>query len=67
MVFPITRNPMLTTKAVKMDWWMTFFCSGFDISVVREAKIGRIPRALKATKSGIKGRKILKEINWFKT
>jgi hypothetical protein len=30
---------------------------------VREAKIGRIPRALKATKSGMKDKKILKEIN----
>jgi hypothetical protein len=30
---------------------------------VREVKIGRIPRALKATKSGIKGKKILKEIS----
>jgi hypothetical protein len=30
---------------------------------VRETKIGRIPRASKATKNGIKGKKILREMS----
>jgi hypothetical protein len=36
------------------------------MSEVREEKIGRIPRTLKATKRGIKGKKILKESNCLK-
>jgi hypothetical protein len=45
---------------------MTFFRSDGTISDVSETKMGRIPKALNATKSGINGRKILREINWVK-
>jgi hypothetical protein len=33
---------------------------------VREVKMGRIPRTLNATKRGMKGRKIFREINCLK-
>jgi hypothetical protein len=33
---------------------------------VRETKMGRIPMTLNATKSGIKGKKIFREINSLK-
>jgi hypothetical protein len=63
---PTTKNPMLTKKAVRIDCRTTFLRSGGAISPVRETKIGRIPRVSKATKNGIKGKKILREISGLK-
>lgn len=64
--FPAPRNPMLARKPVRIDWRITLFRSDCAISDVRETKIGRIPKTLNATKRGIKGKKILREINCVK-
>jgi hypothetical protein len=58
---------MLTRKAVRIDWRITLFRSGRSISEVREEKIGRIPKTLKATKRGINGRNISSETICLKT
>jgi hypothetical protein len=64
--FPAPRNQTLTRKAVRVDWRITLLRSDFSISEVNEKKMGRTPKASKATKRGMKGRKISKDVICFK-
>jgi hypothetical protein len=60
--WPTIRNPRFTKKAVRIDCHTTFLLSEGVLSTVRETKTGRIPRASKATKNGIKGKKISRDM-----
>jgi hypothetical protein len=57
---------MLTRKAVRVDCRITLLRSDCFISEVNETKMGRTPKASKATKRGMKGRKISKEVSCVK-